>query len=98
MIFEADAEPMQLAALSPQEMKETEGAIWYNAASGGWGALSGGVGYATSTWASGSQWSWPAFGGSVAGGAVGGIFFNPALGATVGAGVGGAISGWSSRW
>ena len=29
LIFEADAKPMQLAALSQQEMKETEGAIFW---------------------------------------------------------------------
>jgi hypothetical protein len=30
MLFEQDAAPMQLAALSPQEMKETEGAaLWF---------------------------------------------------------------------
>ena len=33
-LFEQDAKPMQLAALSPQEMKETEGA-WVNFAIGG---------------------------------------------------------------
>ena len=28
-LFEQDAKPMQLAPLSAQEMKETEGALWY---------------------------------------------------------------------
>ncbi len=88
---------MEVATLSDQEMKNTEGA-WFNFVSAGWGAVGGGVGYASSTFAGGSNWSWPAFAGSVAGGAVGGFFVNPALGATVGAGVGGAISGLSSRW
>lgn len=95
--FEQSAEPMQMLALSEQEMKDTEGA-WFNFVSAGWGALGGGVGYAFSTWTSGSNWSSAAFTGSVVGGAVGGFFVNPALGATVGAGVGGAISGWSSRY
>lgn len=88
---------MEVATLSEQEMRETEGA-WFNFISAGWGALGGGVGYATSTLASGGNWSNAAFGGSVVGGAVGGFFLNPALGATVGAGFGGAISGFSSRY
>lgn len=38
MLFEQDAKPMQLAALSQQEMKETEGA-WINFAVGAAGGL-----------------------------------------------------------
>lgn len=87
---------MELAALSPKEMRETEGAF-FNLVSGGWGAIGGGVSYATSTWASGNQWSWSAFGGSIVGGGAGGLFVNPALGATVGAAVGGVLSGVASR-
>ncbi len=41
LIFEADAEPMQLATLSPQEMKETEGAVIWN------GIIGGGAGLGT---------------------------------------------------
>lgn len=97
-----DTQPMQLAMLSEQEMRETEGAVlpaWaaWSFVNAGWGALGGGVGYATSTLTSGSQWSWSALGGSMAGGAVGGAFKNPGLSATFGAGVGGAISGWFSQ-
>lgn len=51
MLFEQDAMPMQLAALSPQEMKETEGA-WIPFAFYYYGpALAGGVSWlATSGW------------------------------------------------
>jgi len=50
LMFEQDARPMQLAALSLQEMKETEGAVWWFAlyyygpaitAAGSWMATSG---------------------------------------------------------
>jgi len=55
-LFEQDTQPLQLAALSGQEMKETEGA-W-----GPWGAAIGGVselaGYTAQTMISGEPWSW----------------------------------------
>ena len=37
-LFEQDAQPMQVAALSPTEMKETEGAFVWN------GVIGGGIG------------------------------------------------------
>jgi len=51
LIFEADAEPMQLAALSPQEMKETEGAwipVWAGVVGGGFNAYN--------TYSNGGSW------------------------------------------
>jgi hypothetical protein len=47
-LFEQDAKPMQLAALSEQEMKETEGAWLLNAAGAFVGGFSGAYGYLTS--------------------------------------------------
>lgn len=71
MLFEQDAMPMQLAALSQQEMKETEGAF------GPWGAVGGGivggignVGYQLGA---GRGWSWGSFGYAVGGGALTGF-------------------------
>jgi hypothetical protein len=46
-LFGQDAEPMQLAALSPQEMRETEGAWWLNAAGAFVGGFSGAYGFMT---------------------------------------------------
>jgi hypothetical protein len=54
MLFEQDAEPMQLAALSSQEMKETEGA-WVNFALGG--AASFGM-YAITNYATNRPITW----------------------------------------
>jgi len=47
-LFEASDQPMQLAALSPQEMRETEGAYWLNVAGGFVGGLAGAYSYMTS--------------------------------------------------
>lgn len=71
LIFEADAKPMQLAALSSTEMKETQGA-WVNFAIGG---AFGGAGYIGS-WAYGNKpWSNARFIGNIGTGAlVGGTF------------------------
>jgi hypothetical protein len=66
MLFEQDAAPMQLAALSPQEMKETEGA-WLNFAVGG--AIGLGT-YAYNNW---GNMTWGGALGSTALGAVGGF-------------------------
>ncbi len=88
MLFEQDAKPMQLAALSQQEMRETEGAF-------GWaGALIGvgiyGVQTAYNSW-NGNQsfganlrntannWNWRNAGLSAAAGFVGGGFSNVML-------------------
>ena len=64
-LFEQDARPMQLAALSAQEMKETEGA-WVNYA---FGAAMGGMSYGI-TAAYTRSWSWLGFGTSVGVGAL----------------------------
>jgi len=56
LLFEQDVRPLQLAALSEQEMQATEGA-W-----GPWGAAIGGIsglaGHTTATMISGNPWSW----------------------------------------
>ena len=45
-LFEASDKPMQLAALSQQEMRETEGALWvFNALGGAVGGIAGLTGY-----------------------------------------------------
>lgn len=74
LIFSMDADTnysMELAVLSQEEMKSTEGAL------GPWGALGGGivggignVGYQLG---SGNSWNWGSFGYSVAGGALTGF-------------------------
>lgn len=55
-MFDQLGRPLEIAALSQQEMKETEGA-W-----GLWGGIIGGVGglggYSLNTYISGSPWSW----------------------------------------
>jgi hypothetical protein len=70
-MFEQAGKPMQLVALSGQEMKDTEGAF------GLWGALGGGIvggigniGYQLGA---GRGWSWGSFGYSVGGGALTGF-------------------------
>lgn len=71
MLFEQDAKPMQLVALSQQEMRETEGAF------GPWGALGGGIvggiGNAGYQLGAGRGWSWGSFGYAVGGGALTGF-------------------------
>jgi len=72
-LFDKDAQSLQLAALSAQEMRETEGA-WVNYAVGGFaGGLYNGISYYGST----SNRSWggwtTAIGTGVVGGAVGAI-------------------------
>jgi len=76
LLFEQDAKPLQLAALSEQEMQTTEGA-W-----GPWGAVAGGIsglgGYAIGTVISGSEWSWTRAATSTANGAIAGGYAGPA--------------------
>jgi len=71
LVFAQDAEPMQLAALSQSEMKETEGAL------GPWGAVGGafvgGIGNAGYQIGAGRGWSWGSFGYAVGGGALTGF-------------------------
>ncbi len=70
-LFEQDAKPMQLAALSSQEMKETEGA-WLQFGIGG---AIGGAGYAWGVYRGNYSWNTSRFLGNVATGAViGGTF------------------------
>ncbi|MCW8165631.1 hypothetical protein D8B22_04435 [Verminephrobacter aporrectodeae subsp. tuberculatae] len=73
-MFEQADKPMQLAALSDQDMKETEGAVgpWGAAA----GALVGGLaeaGYQLGGLGAGREWSWRSIGRSAAIGAVTGF-------------------------
>jgi len=74
-LFEQETQPLQLAALSEQEMKSTEGA-W-----GPWGAAIGAVsglaGYTTNTMISGEPWSWGHAAQSTAGGALYGAYAGP---------------------
>lgn len=71
MLFEQSAEPMQLAALSQNEMKETEGA-WLNWAGGG---VIGGAMYYRGVYNGSYAWNTGRFLGNVATGAlIGGTF------------------------
>lgn len=71
MLFEQDTQPMQLAALSSQEMKETEGA-WLQFAIG---AGLGGAGYAYGVYKGNYAWNTGNFIGNVGTGAlIGGTF------------------------
>ena len=71
MLFEQDAKPMQLAVLSQQEMRETEGA-WVQFGIGG--AL-GGAGYAWGVYRGNYAWNTRNFIGNVGTGAlIGGTF------------------------
>jgi len=69
-LFEQDAAPMQLAALSEQEMRETEGALGLMGAVGG--GLIGAISYTGYAIGSGS-WKWSSFGYSVGMGALTGF-------------------------
>lgn len=60
LIFETDAKPMQLAALSPQEMKETEGAFIWN------GVIGGGIGLGTYAYNNWGNMTWGGALGSTA--------------------------------
>jgi len=91
-LFELGANPPQLAALSEQEMKSTEGA-W-----GPWGAVAGGIsglaGYTTYAMISGNPWSWSRAAMATGTGAVRGATAGP-----VGIvwGFNGAVSGGAVR-
>ena len=58
ILFEQDANPMQLAALSSQEMKETEGAFIWN------GVIGGAIGLGSYAY---SNWGNMTWGGALAG-------------------------------
>ena len=61
-MFHDASGPMQLATLSPQEMKDTEGA--FNSYGAFLGGLGGGLGCTFFNHISGSLWSWYGFGTS----------------------------------
>lgn len=94
MLFEQDAKPMQLAALSQQEMKETEGAWIVWGARMGFGGLSSGVRYGVSNWGTPQYSAWGHV-RAVGYGAVGGLFgWNSWSSATLGAAAGAAGQRW----
>ncbi len=99
LIFETDATPMQLAALSQQEMKETEGAVWWFAPVAAWTVGGGIVGVGVNRWQTGS---WEGSGRAFGAGATAG-FYNSNLAVRaftpVGAFVGGSLGAASwYRW
>lgn len=95
--FEQTTQPLQMATLSEQEMKETEGAWVVIASRAGWGALGGFSSYWGQYSATG-QWSTSGLFRSVGGGAVGGLFgVNPASAALIGSGVSSFISNFNWR-
>lgn len=94
LIFEADAKPMQLAALSSTEMKETQGAWAIHAARMGYGGLSSGIRYGVSNWGTPQYSAW-GNARAVGYGAVGGLFgWNSWSSATLGASAGAAGQRW----
>jgi hypothetical protein len=90
-----DQQSMELEVLSFKEMKETEDEMWpIYAGRFGWGAVGGGIGYATSNWGS-SRWSWGGFGRSVAYGGVGGLVgWNSASSAVLGSSLSNGLGRW----
>lgn len=66
MLFEQDAMPMQLAALSPQEMRETEGSFIWN------GVIGGAIGLGTYAYNNWGNMTWGGALGSTALGVVSG--------------------------
>ncbi|WP_165087858.1 class IIb bacteriocin, lactobin A/cerein 7B family [Neisseria yangbaofengii] len=75
-VFEVQPDkPLQLAELSKQEMKETEGAVAPWVVGGAIGGLAGGAGYAWGAYRGHYKWDNAKFAGNVASGAViGGSF------------------------
>jgi len=91
---EQAAEPMQLAALSDAEMRETEGAWAIYLARMGYGGLASGIRYAVSNWGTPQYSAWGNL-RAVGYGAVGGLFgWNSWSAATLGAAVGAAGQRW----
>ena len=78
MLFEQDGRPMQLAALSDKEMKETDGAVVPFAIGALAGGAVGGVGYAIGAYNGNHEWSTTSFVGNVATGALIGSTFGAA--------------------
>ncbi len=101
--FGQSAQSVQVATLSEQEMKETEGANIFPgwtpqgmAINAGWGAIGGFSSY-WGQYSSTRQWNTQDMFRSVAGGAIGGLIgVNRGTAAVFGAGVGGFISNY--RW
>lgn len=74
-MFDQAGKPMQLAALSGQEMKDTEGAFgWWGAAFGGLGGFSG---FFLNNRISGHDWSWANAGVATFRGALSGATAGP---------------------
>ncbi len=98
-LFESSDKPMQLAALSEVEMKETEGAFWGNALGAFAGGLSSTYGYFASV-PRYQQTGWgalTAFGGGAFAGALNPVRGFGSLAGTLAGGFGGSyISNW--RW
>ncbi len=95
VIFAQQGQPMQVEALSRQEMVETEGEWAVPGAIAG--GLAGAWGYGSYAMTTGS-WTWGGFGGAVGGGAIAGAFTGPvgvygALGGFAGAGITGSLGG-----
>ena len=74
MLFEQDAAPMQLAALSPQEMKETEGAVFWFLPVVAWTLFGGTAGVGINRWTTGS---WTGWGRAFGSGATAGFWNSP---------------------
>ncbi len=92
--FEQSAEPMQMLALSEQEMKETEGAWVVYAARAGYGGVSSGIRYAVSNYGTPQYSAWGNV-RAVGYGAIGGLFgWNSWSSATFGAAAGAAGQRW----
>lgn len=96
--FAPSSEPVELVALSEQEMRETEGAVLQYAVGTGLWTLGGGlvgVGvYGWNTYSTGDSWSWGSAGRAFGSGATAGFYSSPLIGTAlrpVGAFVGGAL-------
>ena len=92
-LFEQDARPMQLAALSADEMRETEGAFWNFAIGGGLGL---GM-YTAQSWFFNQPMTWRGAGVAVAAGALtGGV--GSALVRASGGGIAGKVAWLPNQW
>lgn len=100
-MFEQAGQPMQLAALSQQEMRETEGAMWHRVAWHGLGGVTGmyGAGYGYLAGGGRSPTGFlVAAGGGFAAGAWSPVNGFRSAATTFGSSfTGGAIGGWASR-
>ncbi|MCW8191450.1 hypothetical protein D8B30_17315 [Verminephrobacter eiseniae] len=96
-MFEQADKPMQLAALSDQEMKETEGALLQIGLGGLGGGIGGAFGYYTSTTPSNRTWGgWAtAVGTGAVGGAVASLTPWWPLASIWGSGIG-YVGGWAA--